>query len=207
MSRTDGYGVERSRRGWNQNTGVCGHSHLAFVRVLLHHYPYLSVQIRTYPFERRFLCRWLALRVSVTHTSACRCPQRTYRRGEKRSETGNVTHSEDPNFDSPEKAGQGRGICGCRYDKRWWCFFHKPPPTEGDGRGVVVRHKPNPSTPFRNISNIIAEKCECIFLGLQGENLAEGCGGEEPPHQKNANTRNSRLHIKNPRIPRHPGRW
>jgi len=60
------------------------------------------------------------------------------------------------------------------------------PVTFADGGGrfpaLPSGKSPGTSTPFRVSQFLVAEKCGSIFLGLQGENLAEGRGGEEPPH-------------------------
>ena len=98
--------------------------------------------------------------------------------------TGNGTHSKDQHPDSPEKAEQGRRICGHAMIRPEIGTIHIRPPSIGDANGVAVRHKPETSTPLRKRSKNLRENAVSIFLGLQGENLAEGCGGEQPPHSR-----------------------
>ena len=93
-----------------------------------------------------------------------------------------MTHSKDPILDSAEKPGQGRGICGGRGDTRSRRDSSDLCRRRGTLPGVADKQKPGNVNPFPLILFKVAEKCASIFLGLQGENLAEGRGGEEPPH-------------------------
>ncbi len=60
--------------------------------------------------------------------------------------TGNVTHSKDQSPDSPEKAEQGRRICGHAMLCPEIGTICLRPPSEGGANGVAVKHKPGAPT-------------------------------------------------------------
>ena len=71
------------------------------------------------------------VRLFAVNTTECDGRSRPVKWSERQQNTGKGSHGKDKCPDPAEKPGQGRGICGGRYRKRWLAVLSRSP-SEGD---------------------------------------------------------------------------